>query len=488
MASPRNFDSQDEPPPPAYEFCEQEFDRKISDALEASRDAVDDEGEWQVWDEAAFAAAVANMTVADSAGGASSSRSPPPAPALASSTSPRHTSLSSEQGASTPATQPLRVVKRQRQPSTRKQKERPNWYAEAGLGDGPPSAPAETTRPSLASQIVPSTTSSNSLLRQPSVVERESTPPPMFEPIGPSLDGPPYDGYGDPPPPPRRQGLVMTYVPGDSRPASPLHSPTSPSLSHAPASAPTLLQPLADRRHLPRPSMHESLSPSVTPQPYSHHHSAPPPPRPPVQRPSPRPTSAYRDNLKSSSYASTRLVFDPRVAYGGSERSSYYDMREDLPPGDIDPASFYTASVSSIYSASTTAKRMSLSPPAPSSIYTQPSRPQPAYSQPASQHQAQPQHLGLSYPDRQAMRSPAPSVRTVASQPSENYQQSYGARTGYQTQSQSPPSRWSTYQPTTYQPTAYQQQPQQQSAYQPTSYQPPSADSYQPTGYSPTAY
>ena len=50
MATLHEFDSPEEPPPPAYDFSQQEFDQKISHALEQSRAVVDEEDEWEVWE------------------------------------------------------------------------------------------------------------------------------------------------------------------------------------------------------------------------------------------------------------------------------------------------------------------------------------------------------------------------------------------------------------------------------------------------------
>ncbi|KAI0092426.1 hypothetical protein BDY19DRAFT_483217 [Irpex rosettiformis] len=363
-------------------------------------------------------------------------------------------------------TQPLRIVKKSREHST-KEKERPNWYTDAGLEYSLP-APAHSEQRStsrLASQHVVDATPSGNIPPTAIVEEREPTPPPKFEPVGPSLEGPPYEGYHDSEAPTvtQRSGLVMAYVPGDSRPASPLHSPTSSSLSQAQVhvSPPSqFAQPLPQRRTLPRPPSRTS-SPSI---PHSerraqHQQSAPPPPRPAPQRQGLRPTASFRDSLKTQSYLPPRVAFDPRVAYGDKDRSSYFNIPEEPSLHDVDPASFYTASVSSIYS--TGARRTRTTSITPSSLYSQST-----YSLPQTQpHQSfeQPQ---AHYPARESIRSPAPSVHSVTSQPSSHIaQQSFSGIQQYQPPS-SAPAHMSTYQPTTYQPTIYQP-----TAYQPTSYQ-----------------
>ncbi|KAI0340927.1 hypothetical protein BDW22DRAFT_369635 [Trametopsis cervina] len=358
------FDAPDEIPPPAYEFSQEEFDQKISHALDASQTATDEPDEWETWDEAAFAAAAAQLTLSDPTDRASSSRSPPAqthfSSALASSSSATNynngsNAYSSGQGSSDAGlkTQPLRVVKKSRPSSAGREKERPSWYAEAQL-DTVNTPPAPAPRPQRQPSPPRSSLShSISVISRSGNGEREPTPPPMFEPIGPSLDGPPYEGFDGQNP--ATQGLVMTYVPGDSRPASPLHSPTSPSLAPAYPQAPPLVQPSAERRSLPRPLPHAapSVSPPVSPPPRQPYQSASPPPRQtyqsvpqprvPVPRVSPRPVTSY--NARPKSYAPPRIAFDPRVAYGGadSKGSSYFANREELPPPtNIDPASFYT--------------------------------------------------------------------------------------------------------------------------------------------------
>ena len=349
MATLHDFDSpSDELPPPTYEFSQQEFDQKISHALEQSRAVVDEEDEWEVWDEAAFAAAAAQLTVSESAvESASSSRSPPPGPAPNSPSSSTYngdaqSNYSNEEGTTV---QPLRIVKKSREPSV-SQKERPNWYADAGLERPLPVPPRSPRNVPASQQSVNHAHRLSDVPPTPILEEREPTPPPIFEPIGPSLDGPPYEGYDEPPPQPERTGLVMAYVPGDSRPASPLHSPTSPSYNisqiHIPP-PPPLIQP--HPRSLPTSSSPPPVPSSSVPREASTPLRRPaiPSPRPPAQRQGLRPTASYRDSLKTKRYLPPRVVFDPRVAYGDKARSSYFnDTPEEPLPQDVDPASFYT--------------------------------------------------------------------------------------------------------------------------------------------------
>ena len=78
MSELNDFDTPDSPPPPAYEFCQEEFDRKVSYAIEESQNqsASADDEEWEVWDEAAFTAAASRLGLTDRGEGSSSSSRP----------------------------------------------------------------------------------------------------------------------------------------------------------------------------------------------------------------------------------------------------------------------------------------------------------------------------------------------------------------------------------------------------------------------------
>ena len=352
MSDPSYFDTPDSPPPPAYEFCQQEFDQKVSHALEASeaeqhRVSNAQEDEWEVWDEEAFLAAAARLAISDNttSPGASSSRAPPDsAPMPVAPTSQPDPSPGSGNGKArleygtvaegSPGlgehrtVQPLRIVKKSTQTpyaQSGKEKERPSWLEEAQL-DGPP------LPQTIAHRAVPLVAE---VRRSDSLRSMSSTPPPEFTPVGPSLDGPPYEDA------PQPSGVVLTYVPGDSRPASPLHSPVAAEapLPHRSISPSQFSPPQSynTRRSLPPPPSPRSFSSSPGPQNRGNHYSLPTPPRTTPQA-TPRPVNGY--NSKTS-YAIPRVTFDPRVAYA-NEKSSYFDMaHQEPPPAKVDAAALY---------------------------------------------------------------------------------------------------------------------------------------------------
>lgn len=338
MAFTNDFDTPDSPPPPAYELTDQEYDQKTSHVLETSQSEPqyypgDGEEEWEVWDESIFAANASGHTSPNNqhqqqAG--SSSRSPIDASASSASTkgvsinysSASSSSLSSVgQPSGSSAVQPLRIVKKNNSSPPSKQKERPNWYAEAQLDQHEPSQ-ASTQQ----SQV--------SLSRQPTYLHREPTPPPMFTAIG---DQPPYE------PPP----IVMTYQPGDSRPASPLESPPQAYLPYPPSSTsfnePS--SPTESVRRLPRPPPVQSAPavPTVNslappPPPMRTQHQSMLPPSRPSPRASPRPTTSYQPRPPPMSSFGPRVAFDPRVAYANLDRKS---GEEPPVPTKVDASAFY---------------------------------------------------------------------------------------------------------------------------------------------------
>ncbi|PSR73389.1 hypothetical protein PHLCEN_2v10681 [Hermanssonia centrifuga] len=311
MSDP-NLSEPDSPPPPAYEFCQEEFDQKVAHALEASQSepqrSADEEEEWEAWNESVFEAAVAQLTLSDTQE-ASSSRSPTTASASASASHSRtfsgaegndYGAASSSSNNPENGVQPLRIVKK----LSVKEKERPSWYAEAQLaGDHPTSQDASviTNHPR------------SSLRRADTYIERQQTPPPMFTDIGPSLDGPPYEG------------LVLTYVPGDSNPPSPLQSPRPTSIFGDALPPPPPLSPPASsthRRSLPQPPIGQINSPPVSGG--------------QVHRISPKPPTIS----PSINYPAPRVTFNPQVAYSNLKSSNRSGEESHLPQR-IDAASFY---------------------------------------------------------------------------------------------------------------------------------------------------
>ena len=210
----------DDLPPPAY--SEQELDQKISAALEASLNASQPSNEWEEWDEAKFEAATRRLTEQTTS---SSSR------------------LYSEKCAQMESVQ--------------------SWKKTQSTGSSSHTAPAE---PSCS---VPET---------PMVDDEDDhlIPPPPFTPVGPSLDGPPFEDtipYVFP---------ALPIIPASS-PASPLRSsappaiqyespitsispPVSPLRSPAPPESSDLAQPELVYRHS-MPVISQNLAPRVNPRP-----------------------------------------------------------------------------------------------------------------------------------------------------------------------------------------------------------------------------
>ncbi|TCD69694.1 hypothetical protein EIP91_006711 [Steccherinum ochraceum] len=179
---------------------------------------------------------------------------------------------------------------------------------------------------------------------------RETTPPPVFEAMGPSLDGPPYEGaysYDN-----ASSQITLTYTGGDSRPASPLTG-TSPNYSsfsqahhplsqHIPQPQPRHRPPLPQPPQFHQPHIVTSPSP---PHPHLAPTLFPPVPRSsPIPRsqpvratPSPRPATVYNP-------PQSRVIFNPQVAY---TRKLGFEPTEEQPTVRYDASSFYNAAVSS---------------------------------------------------------------------------------------------------------------------------------------------
>jgi hypothetical protein len=307
-------------PPPAYELTQEDLDRKISSAVEASlhisenatasSSNIDDDG-FELWDEAAYQAAAAQLAQSNSMNDNASSSRPLPLPAhpVARQASPL------PQKAPLPGIECLRIARN----SPPREKERPSWYEEAGLGSGgsPSSSrathaatPSSRPTPSAPLGARPGPGVQRALTRHadpyhphrmPSDAEYDATQqPPPFSPMGPSLDGPPYEE------------VVLSYSQHpDSRAPSPLSSPPVTTTS-----LPT---------HRPQPQFGAMVAPTSRPQ---TPRAAPQPPsssRPHAQLPDiaplrprhaqtmgPRPTTVYS---VSSQVANTTIAFDPSSAY-----------------------------------------------------------------------------------------------------------------------------------------------------------------------------
>lgn len=396
------YDPPPSPPPPSYEISQHEFDQKTSHVLEQSAAEppprrVDKEG-FEIWDEAIYEAQAALNTLslgqssqfphstgngqaaaqAHSRHPSSSSSSIPLSPTF--SPSPRYGSRyppeksralpelvaasssssasrsSAGAGPSSPPSsppqtvRPLRVNKR-----TRTTKERPAWYADAGLGGGslPPSPLQSSAGTSSAQEERP-------LRRQLTVfnnIEREDTPPPEFTPVGPSLDGPPYDAIvmtyqGEPPPPPASSSSGMPEPPAFSTPPPPIEYVTpQPQVSPLPTDSaiPQLQVPHAPvpragsvRPHpthaqsLPEPQAHHTPSPRPHPV---HHQSVP------VARPPPTSTTRGGAALRATAYepasSAPRLSFNPQMAYAKPVVPTVAARTVDTEPQVVNPSAFY---------------------------------------------------------------------------------------------------------------------------------------------------
>lgn len=208
----------DDQPPPAY--SEQELDQKIATALELSVTVSDNEsGDWEQWDEAVFTARAADLK------------------------------NESHDAASEPIASGSSTGSRiDGKWTSVNLKPRPSWYEEANIsqfsGSSGPS-------PSASSSSQPAPTI------PPADGEDRSFPPPPFTPLGPSLDGPPFEevegelqntltfmGVTQPPTPPpiSQPNPPSSGSDGASAPPSPLISPSMLSLPIA---------ELSHRRSLP---------------------------------------------------------------------------------------------------------------------------------------------------------------------------------------------------------------------------------------------
>ena len=258
-------------------------------------------------------------------------------------------------------------------------KERPAWYAEAGLGGGsPPPSPLESQAGSSSSR------SDHQPLRRGLTVfnhtERDGTPPPEFTPVGPALDGPPYEtivmSYGgqhaapaDMLPPPSPSPPLEPYAPPaplppppearaspapSERPAAPTPRPQPrspqplPSIPRAAASVPDPL-PAA---HAPRPQ-HPAHAQTFPPAPASASASAPSPPVP-RQQPYHRhttteaaaaaapPSRATMYQLPPALQANgPRVTFNPQSAYAKPPGPTRAARVEEAEPVVADASAFY---------------------------------------------------------------------------------------------------------------------------------------------------
>ncbi|KAK0468394.1 uncharacterized protein EV420DRAFT_462759 [Desarmillaria tabescens] len=206
-------------PPPAYS-AQEEFDTKISTALAASltitQPSVQQAGEeeWEQWDDAVFNAAANSTQATSSSDHRRESRT---------ETSPTatHRALPPRPGATGPSVPPLKIHKKNRSSTDSTSKQRPSWYAEAGLDGHQAGGPVRPTSAAASgsSHAVP--------VRRDSDSEDYSVPPPPFTAVGPSLEGPPFEdmdplGFRPNPPPSRPPSRAPSIPPSQFRPPLPL--------------------------------------------------------------------------------------------------------------------------------------------------------------------------------------------------------------------------------------------------------------------------
>lgn len=335
------------PPPPAY--SEMEFDRKVSTALEVSLStpqptAHGQAEEWEQWDEAAFQAAsqrASGKRDSEYSSGSgqvhgSSSRAWPHRPPEGEAHGAR----------SDNAVKPLQIHKKTPSSSSsngmHSTKERPSWYAEAGLGGS--SAPPGP-EPSSSSQP-PRRISRNgqSYASNPQTIEHSiplddddddrSLPPPPFAAVGPSLDGPPFE-----------EVATLSYHGNQSSPPSPLNSPISPRRNPLPNGSPTSPTYPRPPAHVQQhyPSQHPHMQP---PGPTINHHHNPvrqslpsPPQMQSYQTPQTTGNAYSTPNKPMQTSTMAQLGFNHSMAYNRGGGRPEVSASQETPY--INAAAFY---------------------------------------------------------------------------------------------------------------------------------------------------
>lgn len=313
-------------PPPAY--SEADFDQKISTALEISLNIspsqnAEEEEEWEQWDESVYQAAISGSSTSRSptsseTAGASSSRTLPPPPAK-----------NGKSPSNPPLTRPSEKALSRSSTNSQASKQRPSWYAEAGLDDsssssGAGSSSAGPSSPSSYTSASQSQPSSGFIIHNIPDEEEEdrSIPPPPFTAVGPSLDGPPFEEVE----------VTLSYQADESGPPSPLTSPQLPTA--LPAAYPTFTattpQPSSPpQQHRPQPDFSAN----------HHRQSLPVPPLAVPHRVSPRPTTTYGP-IHTQSSGVPQVGFNASVAY--NKRGGIPEQHTTQQPVQvIDAAAFY---------------------------------------------------------------------------------------------------------------------------------------------------
>lgn len=271
-----------EPPPPAYDA--QEFDRKISAALDMSMDPALQtvvEEEWEEWNDEVYKtnatarsphhSSAPSHPISRQNSKKSSYSAQSPRSQSSSSSSPYYSSPSVPSWA--PGPPPSR-----RLPSFPPPKERPSWYAEAHLHHLPATTDAirinRSSTPPIVHHIAPPV--------DDEFEDNMDEPLPPFALIGPPLEGPPY--------------------------SSP-HTTRSPSYYASPPRSPP-----PQRRSVNQPSFRQ------------------------------RPVATSPPLSTSSTYSSAPhlppMPFDPGLAYGRQRQASAF-MSRDEDSGPVDPSLLY---------------------------------------------------------------------------------------------------------------------------------------------------
>ncbi|KAF8897558.1 hypothetical protein BD779DRAFT_387412 [Infundibulicybe gibba] len=372
------MDNMDNPPPPAY--TEQEFDRKVSNAMQVSLNTPQppprDEDGWEVWDESAFQAALTAIS-RRSHHEATHSWSTQPAgssTAVPLPTGPQATPLPVKAPRSPTAVRPLQIHKKSASlaAANTPSKQRPSWLNEAEHSSSP-HPPQPRSGPSSAAASSghhASPAASNHYAPPvhhipPEEDELHTIPPPPFSAEGPSLDGPDYE-----------QVVTMTYhPPNTSRPPSPLTSPLSlPATLHprdSPMQHQEYAQPYSQPTNHYQPEYqqpdHQPYRPPARQEPYSqptnhyqhqYHQQSSPQPRQPQahqenhqptwNRGVPRPLPAVKPTKVPPPEAVVpQMDFNPSIAYSKRAHSS---LSETPPPQQyiqgINANAFYNSAVS----------------------------------------------------------------------------------------------------------------------------------------------
>ncbi|KAG7449180.1 uncharacterized protein BT62DRAFT_668278 [Guyanagaster necrorhizus] len=206
-------------PPPAYSA--REFDTKMSLARAAStitqppQQQVEEE-EWEQWDDAVFDAAASSGQAISSSDHRRESRA-------GSSPTATRWALPARPGEAGPSVPPLKIHKKNRSSTGSSSKQRPSWYAEAGLDSHQSSNSMRPVSPAAPGSLhaVPVRIGSNG--------QDYSIPPPPFTAVGPSLEGPPFEemdplSFRPNPPPSRPPSRAPSVSPSQFRGALPLPS------------------------------------------------------------------------------------------------------------------------------------------------------------------------------------------------------------------------------------------------------------------------